>query len=217
MALRYLICSVIGYLAGSLNFAIIISKLLYKKDIRDYGSKNAGMTNTARTFGKGAGILVFVGDFLKPAIPCYVSMLFVSGFKNVALCGYITGLAVIIGHIFPLYFGFKGGKGVAAMFGVATLLCPPAAFIMAVVFLICLAISKTVSLSSMVSSLFFPLGAYFVFSYMSYLLPDILVVEPIVPVIISSVISLLIIFMHRSNIARIIKGEERKIGGKSKQ
>lgn len=217
MALRYCICAVIGYLTGSLNFAVIVSKLKYKKDIRDYGSKNAGMTNTTRTFGKGAGALVFIGDFVKPMIACGISMFLISGNKNIVICGYIAGLATMLGHIFPLYFGLKGGKGVATMFGMALALSPAAAVIMAIPFFACLAISKMVSLSSMLASLFFPIGIFLIYNYFTFLNPAILNTDSFIPLIVSLFVPVIVIFMHRTNILRIIKGEERKVGKKNKE
>lgn len=216
MALRYFLCVLTGYLLGSLNFGIIVSRLLYKKDVRNYGSKNAGMTNTARTFGKNAGALVFTGDFIKPIAACLVAMFLLSGGKNITVCGYIAGLATVIGHVFPVFFGFKGGKGVATMFGMALALCPCAAVIMAVPFFLCLLISKTVSLSSIIASLFFPVSTFLIYSYFEFLCPGALVAQPMFASVVALAVSLLVIFMHRTNIQRILKGEERKIGKNAK-
>ena len=97
----------LAYLMGSINTAIIYSKLKYKDDIRKYGSGNAGMTNMMRVYGKGAGIVTIVGDLFKAVIPVFVSMLL---FGEVV--AYFAGLCCIIGHAYPCYYGFKGGKGV---------------------------------------------------------------------------------------------------------
>ncbi len=217
MVLRYLLCALTGYLLGSLNFGIIVSKLLYKKDVRNYGSKNAGMTNTARTFGKNAGALVFTGDFIKPVAACYIAIFLISGGKNIMTCGYIAGLATIIGHVFPVFFGFKGGKGVATMFGMALALCPCAAVIMSIPFFACLLISKTVSLSSIIASLFFPVSTFLIYKYFAFLCPGAFVAKPLFAGVIALAASLIVIFMHRTNIRRILKGEERKIGKNAKR
>ena len=122
--LRYFISAVVGYLLGSLSFAVIVSKTKFKKDIRNYGSNNAGMTNTARTFGKKAAAVVFLGDFIKPMIAALIALFLISGEENPVGCAYVAGASAVIGHIFPVFFGFKGGKGVASMFGVTTVMSP---------------------------------------------------------------------------------------------
>lgn len=211
--LDFVLCAVVGYLLGSLSFGIIVSKILFGKDIRDYGSNNAGMTNMLRTFGKGPGAVVFLGDFLKSVIAAVVSMFLLSGEQNIIICGYIGGVAAVVGHMFPLYFGFKGGKGAATALGVAMAMSPLAVPILAVPFAVTLLSSKMVSLASMITGVCFPIVTFFIYKYSSSLNSYI---SPVFPTAATAVIAVLVVVMHRSNIKRIIHGEERKIGKKNK-
>lgn len=198
------LCIVVPYLLGSLNFAIIISKVKYKTDIRSYGSGNAGATNMMRTFGKSAAALTFLGDALKA---------FVAGMLGYALIGqygaYIAGLFCILGHMFPIFYRFKGGKGVVTA-AISILLCNPIVFvILLVIFIIIVAFTKYISLGSVMAVLIYPLvldrtnklfntptGAY---------------------IIIAILISALVIFMHRENIKRLLAGKENKFSFKKSQ
>ena len=110
--LGYIVSAVAAYLLGSLSFGIIFSKLKYKKDIRDYGSNNAGMTNMLRTFGKGAAALVFLFDTLKGAAAVLIAKYLLHFDGDPTVCAYTAMVFVVLGHLFPLYFGFRGGKGV---------------------------------------------------------------------------------------------------------
>ena len=112
-----------AYLLGSINFAIIISGKKYKQDIRDHGSKNAGMTNMMRTYGKKAAGLTLLGDALKAVAACLVGYVLIG-----SLGAYIAGLFCILGHIFPIFYRFKGGKGVVTT-AVAILMCNPIVFV----------------------------------------------------------------------------------------
>ncbi len=195
------ICIVAPYLLGSMNFAIIISKTKYKSDIRNYGSGNAGATNMMRTFGKSAAGLTFLGDALKA---------FASGIIGYAALGqygaYIAGLFCILGHMFPIYYKFKGGKGVVTA-AISVLMCNPLVFlILLVIFVIIVAFTKYISLASVMCMLLYPVildrmekwmngytGAY---------------------VIIAIINAALIIFMHRENIKRLWQGKENKFSFK---
>ena len=212
--LRYFISAVVGYLLGSLSFAVIVSKTKFKKDIRNYGSNNAGMTNTARTFGKKAAAVVFLGDFIKPMIAALIALFLISGKDNPVGCAYIAGTAAVIGHIFPVFFGFKGGKGVASMFGVATVMSPISVPILAVPFFVTLSASKMVSLSSIISAACVPVVTFVIYKFLPFLNPLLLRGDWKIPTVCTAIIAILVIFMHRSNIERIKKGEERKIGSK---
>ena len=117
MIFVYVATAVISYLIGRLNMAILISKFHKSKDIRDYGSGNAGMTNMLRTFGKRAATWTFVGDFLKGAIVVFVAREIGKSLQMNLDLAYIAALFVMLGHIYPLYFGFKGGKGIATALG----------------------------------------------------------------------------------------------------
>ena len=147
-----IICIAAPYLLGSMNFAIIISKSKYKSDIRSYGSGNAGMTNMMRTFGKTAAALTLTGDAAKALV---------SGFMGYLLLGYygayIAGLFCILGHMFPIYYKFKGGKGVVTAY-VSILMCDPIVFlILLFIFVIIVLFTKYISLGSVMCMMLYPL------------------------------------------------------------
>ena len=132
-----------GYFLGSINFAIIISSTQYKQDIRDFGSNNAGMTNMMRTYGKKAAALTLIGDALKAVIACLIGHIILG-----QLGAYIAGLFCIVGHIFPIYYNFKGGKGVVTA-GVTIFMCNPIVFLIIItMFFIIVLISRYISLGS---------------------------------------------------------------------
>ncbi len=195
--------AIAGYLLGSINTAIIISKKKFGKDIRESGSGNAGTTNMMRTYGKLAGIATFAGDILKAVVSVYLGMF---------LCGtmgaYIGGFTCILGHMFPVYYHFKGGKGVAVA-AVMILITEPTVFLMvAGTFLILLLSTKYVSLASIAAAGLYPMMLYN-FMVTKYGYSDF-------RAIIALIIGILIIFMHRSNIKRLREGKENKINLKKK-
>lgn len=186
-----LIFIIIGYLVGSLNSAILVSKAMKLPDPRTQGSGNAGATNVLRISGKLPAILVLVGDALKGFLPVIIARLFdVSGIWLA-----VVALAAVIGHIFPLYFKFKGGKGVATAFGGVLALSPVVAIISLIAWGITLFISRYVSLSSLVGSVLAAILLLFV--HVSYFLPV-------------AVITALIIWKHMENIERLKAGTEHK-------
>lgn len=185
----------LSYLIGSLSFALVVGKLFYKTDIRGYGSGNLGATNTFRVLGKKAGLIVAVADLLKGTFACLLPQIFNST-VNPIMCG----LLAILGHVFPVFAGFKGGKAVATSTGVLLFLTPLGTLTGFVVFKLTLILSKYVSLSSMLAGI-----AIFIYS---------LIFEDKVIIALSLFISVLVIILHRQNIKRIIKGTENKIGKK---
>ncbi len=202
-ALSLIVIAVAGYLLGSINTAIIISKKKFGKDIRESGSGNAGTTNMMRTYGKAAGIATFAGDILKAVIAVYFGMF---------LCGsigaYLGGFMCVIGHMFPLYYRFKGGKGVAVA-AVMILITEPSVFLMvAFTFFALLLATKYVSLASIAAAGLYPMMLYN-FMITKYGYSDL-------RLIIAFVTGVLIIFMHRSNIKRLREGKENKINLKKK-
>lgn len=208
--LRYIFSAVLAYLLGSLSFGIILSKTKYKKDIRDYGSNNAGMTNMLRTFGKGAAAFVFIFDALKGTAAVLIAQYLLAGDAADPLtCAYIAGVFVVLGHLFPIYFGFKGGKGAATALGAMTAVTPIIFPCVMIPFFIVVLTTKYVSLSSIIAVICLPIATFF-----WYFLRH----EPFtVPLIATLVIAGLVVFMHRSNIKRLMKGEERKIGSKKEK
>jgi len=195
----------LAYLIGAIPTAVWVSKLFYKTDIRQHGSGNAGGTNTVRILGWKAGIPVISFDIFKGWFAVYVlSPLFGS---SILLPGeYLTiafGLMAVIGHVFPIYVGFKGGKGVGTLAGVGLALFPLALLAALGVFLLVAIPSRYVSLGSIIAAISFPLFLIFAFH------------ETSVPVLILGIFaSLFIIFTHRQNIKRLLKGKENKFAVK---
>lgn len=208
MTLTAVICLilsvVISYLLGSINFAIIVTRIFQKKDIRDYGSGNAGMTNVLRTLGKGPAALTFLGDFAKGVAAVWIARFlfaFVAHQPDNFVVEYAAAFAALLGHIFPVYYGFKGGKGVAVSAGALIALSPLAFVCCLGVFLIGMLTTKIVSVGSIACAVAFPIALFIIRTIQG---------EPHVglEVLLGALISLLVIYMHRSNIVRLIHGEE---------
>lgn len=154
--MNILIYAVIGYLIGCLNFGVIIPKIMYRKDIREYGSGNAGATNAFRVFGKIAGVIVLILDMAKSF--AYVTILREKFEVSNLVVLAMAGLFVVIGHIFPLFFGFRGGKGVSATGGTVAAICPFAFIPLTLVFIITILVKKKVGLGSVVVVSMIPFG-----------------------------------------------------------
>lgn len=196
-----LIILIIAYLLGSINTSIIVSKIMIGDDIRNHGSGNAGATNTLRTVGKKGAIFVVLGDILKAVIAVLIAKL-ISASPNAV---YIAGLGAVIGHNFPLYFRFKGGKGIIVS-TVAILFADPilGLITMAVAILI-MAVSRYVSLGSILGAvLFVALALVFRNDNAEFIVFGIM-------------LAFLAIYMHRSNIARLLAGNENKLNFGSKE
>lgn len=210
-----LITILASYLLGSINSAIIISKIFHNDDIRKHGSGNAGMTNMLRTYGLGAAGLTLLGDVLKTALAISVAgVLF--GFNYIAgistgdgFC-YIAGLFAVLGHIFPIYYRFKGGKGVLATAAMALILSPAAFGILLLLFVLIVWISKYVSLGSVTGAILYPIAlhGYFAFA-LSATMPGLTALSSIV-------LAIIIVWCHRGNLQRIGDRTERKISFKKK-
>jgi len=192
-----LLCVIISYILGSINFALILSKKMYNDDIRLHGSGNAGMTNMLRTYGKNAAAKTFLGDGLKAFLSCTV------GYILLGYLGcFLAGLFCVIGHAFPIFYKFKGGKGIVVA-AISILMGDPLVFIILLfIFAIIVLSTKFVSLASMMCMLIYPLvlnGVRTVLLGGAYL-----------EVPIAFCMSILIIFLHRSNIKRLYTGTESK-------
>jgi acyl phosphate:glycerol-3-phosphate acyltransferase len=192
----------IAYLLGSVPASIWIGKAFYGIDVREFGSGNAGATNTFRVLGKKAGIPVLILDILKGTLA--VALAYLSGFGhgsdefiNLQLG---LGIAALMGHIFPIFAGFRGGKGVATMLGIVICIVPVACALSLIVFLAVLFSSRIVSLSSMISGISFPL-------VLNLILGN---TNPILTVF-SIVVAVLLIVTHRKNILRLVKKQESKV------
>ncbi len=192
MLIQAAIAAIVGYLLGSLNTSLIVGKF-YKVDVRQHGSGNAGMTNTLRTLGKKAALLVIIGDLAK-GILAYLAGYFIYGGQ---LGGMLGGTACIIGHVWPVFFGFKGGKGVLTTLAVLLMFDWQIALGLLIVFIIILLLTKYVSLGSIIAAFLFPIAAA-VFGRGAQAM------------IFSAIIAVLVIFKHKTNIARLISGTESK-------
>lgn len=189
-----------AYLIGSVNFSIILSKLIAGKDIRESGSGNAGATNMLRTYGKKMGALTLLLDVLKGVVTVWL----VKEFSDSLTLAYFAGLFVILGHNFPIYFGFKGGKGVATSLGVVLVLDWKVGLIAAVIAISIMALTRYVSLGSICG------GALFIIiEFVKALITgDISAVRLICTVLIGG----LLIVRHHANIKRLLNGTENKLG-----
>ena len=191
----------VAYLLGSINFAMFISKKKYKDDIREHGSGNAGMTNMMRTYGKKAAGLTLAGDAVKTLIAVLIGY-FIMGNDG----AYVAGLGAIIGHTWPLYYNFKGGKGVVTT--ITTILCtsPHVGLILLGIFVAIVAMTKFISLGSIMGALLYPLILNAFSDY--FTLPQLIVCFSVV---------FLVVFNHRSNIKRLMEGTENKFSFKKSQ
>ncbi len=195
----YAVISVIlGYLLGSINSAVIISKVFYRQDIRKMGSGNAGTTNVLRSLGKKAALFTFLGDFAKGILAVILGLLFYGRLGMV-----LAGGAAILGHNWPVYFGFKGGKGVLTSFAVMLIVSWKAALVSLLIFIIVVALTRYVSLGSILAAISI---AAFVYIFNGFNFDEVFCL--------SFGISLLVIFRHSANIKRLIKGTESKLGSK---
>lgn len=200
-ALVLLACAVAAYLLGSLNFAVILSKLFHHDDIRNYGSGNAGATNMVRTYGRKWGIITFICDGLKAAVSVLGSMLLMGEGG-----AYIAALFAILGHIFPVYYKFRGGKGVAVA-AISILCLNPMVFgILVVLFVVIVYVSRYISLGSVICAFFYPM-----------LLNAFNSDKGFISTVISILLAVIVIVMHRSNIKRLMNRTENKIGQKAKK
>lgn len=193
----YIVAALLSYLLGSVPTGIVVVRLFGGVDPRSAGSGNIGATNVGRTSGKAAGILTLVGDALKGALPVFLAFRFYPEAAFVSL----AGLTAFLGHLFPIYLGFKGGKGVATALGVMALVSPFATLLSALVFVVLVAIKRYVSLGSIAAAAMLPVFISFFPAYKPYL-----------PM--SLAVSVLVIMKHKENIKRLAEGKENKIGGK---
>ncbi|MGV3466893.1 MAG: glycerol-3-phosphate 1-O-acyltransferase PlsY, partial [Heyndrickxia sp.] len=183
----YALILILAYLLGSIPSGLIVGKLFYGKDIREHGSGNLGATNTFRTLGKKAGSVVVVADILKGTLATYLPFIF--GVSS-DLHPLLVGLVAVVGHMFPIFAGFRGGKAVATSGGVILAYSPLLFILVVVVFLISLKISKYVSLSSIISGIF----------AMVYTLIDMIINHDWLFFVVIFALSFFVIYRHRANI-----------------
>jgi len=201
-----LITIVFSYLIGSLNSSITVVRLWKKVDIREFGSKNAGLTNTHRVFGKGPALATLLSDLAKGVIAVLVCRWIVSLFgifDDTLFIGYIAGISAMLGHIFPLYYGFKGGKGVL-MAATTLLAIDPLTFCIVIPFFaLILYITRYVSISSILAAIAYPVTTLITQLLRGY---DTAFIDAGFALF----IGVMIIYMHRSNIQRLRNGTENK-------
>lgn len=208
----YIIIAVIAYLIGSINFSIILSKRMAGFDIREKGSGNAGTTNMLRAVGKKAAVITLICDILKGVVSILISVLAGKIIKNLdnALLVQLAGIFVIIGHTFPVFFKFKGGKGIATALGVLLMINWQIGLICLIFALVLMTLTKMVSVGSIAAAILFPILVAFIDqnyivqtsnSNWSYL-------------VFSIIVALLVIFNHRANVQRILNGTENRLSFK---
>lgn len=196
--MKFVLYAIIGYLIGCLNFGVIVPKIMYRKDIREYGSGNAGATNAFRVFGKIAGVIVLVLDFSKSL--AYLLVLKHEFDETSMIMLAYAGMFVVIGHIFPVFFGFKGGKGVSATGGTIAAICPFAFVPLALVFILTILIKKKVGLGSVVAVSMIPFGVMLVNFLTHQSLTTIFSVFAI-----NLVMSIIVVYRHKENIIQMKK------------
>lgn len=202
------VLAVVCYLIGSINSSILISRIVTGKDIRESGSGNAGATNMLRTMGKKYAVITLVIDILKGVVAIILANLAMKIGASV-VSPYIAGVTVVLGHNFPVFFGFRGGKGVATSLGVVLLLDWRIGLAVLVIAISIMAITRYVSLGSVIAALVFIIiqtGVMFVTNTFD-----------ITRFICVMILGVLLIIRHRSNIIRLIKGEENKLGAKKEE
>lgn len=207
----YIILAIIAYAIGSINFSVILSKKMAGFDVREKGSGNAGSTNMLREVGKKAAVLTLVCDILKGVVSILIALLIGKIVKNVdrALLIQIAGILVVIGHTFPIFFGFKGGKGVATSFGVLLMVNWKIGFICLTFALVIIIASKMVSMGSIGAAILFPVLTIFINEHY------IVSASGLKYFIFSLILAIFVIFNHRENVKRILNGTENKLSFKN--
>lgn len=223
--LALLLTAGVAYLLGSVSFAIIVTRRFSGKDIRSFGSGNAGATNVLRSQGKLPALLTFVGDLLKSMTAVYlggvlltavqlaptVPQTVIVGTEQLELVGrYLAGLCCVLGHIYPVYFGFRGGKGVMTILGMMLILDWRSALIALSIFALTVLCFRMVSLGSILAGISLPILTYFMRTF-AYHQPHSTVIFCTVAI---AFVTLIAIIKHRENIKRILNGTESKIGRK---
>ncbi len=204
-----IVVAIIAYLIGSINFSVIFSKKMAGFDVREKGSGNAGTTNMLRSVGKKAAAITLICDILKGVVAILIAMFVAWAFKveNAALLVQIAGIAVVLGHTFPIFFGFKGGKGVATSLGILIMSNWQIGLICLVFGVVLIALTRMVSLGSCAAAVLFPVLTLFINEHY-------IVSQGSSYLIYSIILAVIVLFNHRSNIKRILSGKENKISFK---
>ena len=211
-----ILIAIIAYLIGSINFSVILSKKMAGFDVRQKGSGNAGTTNMLRSVGKKAAAITLICDILKGVVSIGIAILvgYLFNAQNKSILVQIAAIAVVIGHTFPIFFGFKGGKGVATSLGVLIMSNWQIGLICLAIAIIIMAITKMVSLGSCMAAIAFPLLTYFAANIFENAY---IVKEGSSYFVYSIILAVIVLFNHRSNIKRIITGKENKLSFKKER
>ena len=209
----YIIVAVIAYLIGSVNFSVLISKKMAGFDVREKGSGNAGTTNMLSSVGKKAAAITLICDILKGVISIAIAIIVGSIVKNLdkELLLQIAGIAVVLGHTFPIFFGFKGGKGVATSLGVLLISNWQIGLICLVFAIVLMALTRMVSLGSCAAAVLFPVLTLFINQHYTVLTDG---KNGRVYFVYSVILAIIVLYNHRSNIKRILNGTENKLSFK---
>ena len=210
ITVNLIIAIILAYLLGSIPTSVWIGRIFYKVDVRKEGSGNAGATNTIRVLGYKAGIPVLLLDIFKGWFAVYISNFFWDGtltFPDLVDFDIILACAAVVGHVFPIYVGFKGGKGIATLLGIGLALFPYGALIAVIIFTITLLITRYVSLSSIVASVTFPIVELVLLGNTEYISLTIL----------AFAVAIFVPITHHKNIQRLLHGEESKFTIKRKK
>ena len=209
----YIVMAIIAYLIGSISFSVIISKKMAGFDVREKGSGNAGSTNMLRSVGKKAAAITLLCDVLKGVVAILIAILLGNIFKdsNKELLLQIAGIAVVLGHTFPIFFGFKGGKGVATSLGILLMSNWQIGLICLVFGIVLIVLTRMVSLGSCMSAILFPVLTLFIDENYTVLTEG---KNGNVYFIYSVIMAIIVLYNHRSNIKRILNGTENKISFK---
>lgn len=205
--LKYILVVIIAYLLGSISFSVIISKKLAGFDVREKGSGNAGSTNVLRTVGKKGAILTLICDCLKGVIAVLIAYIVSKTTQNTdgALLVQLAGLAVVLGHTFPIFFNFKGGKGVATSLGVLLIINWQIGLICLVFALLLMALTRFVSLGSVSAAILFPVLTIFIHTH--YIVDGSYIIFALL-------LGSFVVFNHRANVKRLLEGKENKLSFK---
>ncbi|MBR2337077.1 MAG: glycerol-3-phosphate 1-O-acyltransferase PlsY [Clostridia bacterium] len=216
LALYICLSLIVGYLMGSISVSVILSKWLFKGDVRQHGSGNAGATNMARVYGAKGGLLVLLGDFLKAIIACTLVLVIASD-KYTEVCIMVTGMACVIGHAYPVFFKFKGGKGVTVGAAIALIIDWKILVFIVIVFFVVFFCTRIVSISSIFGAI-----ALILSTMIFYVLNvcgvggDYLANFTVYRLTLALVASVISIWLHRANIVRLLNGEEKTFTFKKK-
>ena len=209
----YIIMAIIAYCIGSINFSVIFSKKFAGFDVREKGSGNAGTTNMLRSVGKKAATLTLVCDVLKGVVAIVISIILGNIIKDInrELLLQVAGVAVVLGHTFPVFFQFKGGKGVATSLGILLMSNWQIGLICLVFAIVLMALTRMVSLGSCAAAVLFPVLTLFINDYYTVLTEG---KQGNVYLIYSIILAVIVLYNHRSNIKRILNGTENKLSFK---